>query len=215
MTPTKAAKVVAGAPERLPWSGDGEADRLIAADPNALLIGFVLDQQVTVQKAFSGPLEIRRRLGTLDPGELAAIDPQRVRGAFIKPPAIHRFPGAMADRVRSLCEMLALDYAGDASRIWREAADAKDLAARLGKLPGIGPMKARTIMALLTTQFGVRPAGWEKLVPDFPTLGQVTTTEELAEYQAHKRAWKAEMRAQGLDPGKHTVPSRAKTGTSR
>src|SRR5258706_16043055 len=113
---SRTASVAVGAPQRLAYSGDDEADRLIAADPNALLIGFVLDQQVTVQKAFSGPLEIRRRLGTLDPGELAAIDPQRVRDAFIKPPAIHRFPGAMADRVRSLCEMLALDYAGDASR---------------------------------------------------------------------------------------------------
>jgi uncharacterized HhH-GPD family protein len=197
MSSARTTTAAAGAPARLPWTGDDEADRLIAADPNALLIGFMLDQQVTVQKAFSGPLVIRQRLGTLDPGELAAMDPQRMREAFATPPAVHRFPGAMADRVRTLCALLAAEYGGDASRIWREAADAKDLVARIGRLPGIGPMKARTILALLTTQYGVRPPGWEKVVPDFPTLGQVTTPEELAAYQAQKRAWKAQMRAEG------------------
>jgi uncharacterized HhH-GPD family protein len=207
---TKAVTVTAGAPERLPWSGDDEADRLIAADPNALLIGFMLDQQITVQKAFSGPLEIRRRLGTLDPARLAALDPQVMRDAFAKPPAVHRFPGAMADRVRSLCAMLTAEYGGDAGRIWREAADAQDLAKRLGKLPGIGPMKARTILALLTKQYGLRPEGWEKVVPDHPTLGDVTTPDELADYQAQKRAWKAEMRAQGIDPSKRSIPKRDK-----
>jgi|SRR5579864_2448643 len=208
MTPTPSATAAAGAPERLPWTGVAEADRLIAADPTALLIGFLLDQQVTVQKAFTGPLVIRERLGTLDPRKLAALDPQRMRDAFSTPPAVHRFPAAMADRVGRLCGLIATEYGGDASRLWREASDAKDLVARLGRLPGIGPMKARTLIALLTTQYGVRPPGWEKVVPDFPTLGQVTTPEELAEYQAHKRAWKAQMRAQGIDPGKHTIPSR-------
>ncbi len=197
MASTKTATAAAGAPSRLPWTGDDEADRLIAADPNALLIGFMLDQQVTVQKAFSGPLVIRRRLGTLDPGKLSRMDPQRMRDAFATPPAVHRFPAAMADRVRSLCTMLTAEYGGDASRIWSEAADAKDLVARISRLPGIGPMKAKTILALLTTQYGVRPAGWEKVVPAHPTLGQVTTPEELAAYQAQKRAHKAQMRAEG------------------
>jgi len=217
MTTARGATATAGAPQRLPWTGDDEADRLIATDPNALLIGYMLDQQVTVQKAFSGPLEIRRRLGTLDPGKLAAMDPQTMRDAFAKPPAVHRFPAAMADRVRSLCILVAAEYGGDASRVWREATDAKDLVARLGKLPGIGPMKARSILALLTKQYGVRPPGWEKVVPDFPTLGDVSTPEELAEYQAQKRAWKASMRAQGLDPGKHTPPkpSKRSNGKSR
>jgi uncharacterized HhH-GPD family protein len=192
-----AAPAATGAPARLPWTGDDEADRLIAADPNALLIGFLLDQQVTVQKAFSGPLVIRERLGTLDPRKVAYIDPQKMRDAFATPPAVHRFPAAMADRVRSLCAMLAAEYDSDASKLWREAADAEDLVARLGKLPGIGPMKAKTILVLLTSQYGVRPPGWEKLVPDHPTLGEVSTPEELAAYQAQKRAWKAEMRAQG------------------
>src|SRR5258708_34530432 len=115
MTTTNPA--AAGALARLPWTGDEEADQVIAADPNALLIGFLLDQQVTVQKAFSGPLAIRERLGTLDPRKLAAMDPQRVRDAFTKPPAIHRFPSAMADRVRALSAMLIADYDGDASKL--------------------------------------------------------------------------------------------------
>jgi uncharacterized HhH-GPD family protein len=202
---SRTATVAVGAPERLPWSGDDEADRLIATDPNALLIGFVLDQQVTVQKAFSGPLVIRQRLGSLDPKRLAALDPQRMRDAFAKPPAVHRFPAAMADRIRALCGIIATEYGGDASRLWREAADARQLTQRLGKLPGIGPMKARTILALLANQFGVRPPGWESLVPDYPTLGDVSTADELAEYQAQKRAWKAQLRSQGIDPGKHTM----------
>ena len=194
---TRTATAAVGAPERLPWTGDDDADRLIATYPNALIIGFLLDQQVTVQKAFSGPLAIRTRLDTLDPAELAAMDPQRMREEFSRPPAVHRFPSAMADRVRALCAAIAGEYGGDASRLWREAKDAKDLVARLGRLPGIGPMKSKTILALLTGQYGVRPVGWEKLVPDHPTLGGVTTPEELAAYQAQKRAYKAQMRAEG------------------
>ena len=204
---SRTASAAVGAPQRLPYSGDDEADRLSAADPNALLIGFVLDQQVTVQKAFSGPLEIRRRLGTIDPAKLAAIDPQRMRDAFAKPPAVHRFPSAMADRVHGLAQIIATEYGDDASLIWRDASLA-DLKRRLGSLPGIGPMKARTILGLLAKQYGVRPAGWEKAIPDFPTLADVTTPQELEEYQAGKRAWKAQLRAQGLDPAKFTPPSR-------
>jgi uncharacterized HhH-GPD family protein len=139
------------------------------------------------------------------------MSPQKVRDAFATPPAVHRFPAAMAERVQNLCAMLASEYGGDASRIWGEARDARDLVARIGRLPGFGPMKARSILALLTHQYGVRPTGWEKVVPDFPTLGEVSTPEELEAYQAGKRAWKAQMRAQGLDPAKHTPPSRTRT----
>jgi len=184
-------------PERLPWTGDDESDRLIAADPLALLIGFVLDQQVTVQKAFSGPLEIRRRLGTLDPRELAAMDPDRVRAAFAKPPAIHRYPSTMAARVLALSSHIVTLYGGDATRIWRDLPDAAELHRRVSALPGFGPMKAATVMRLLTHQYGMRPAGYEKLLPGHPTLGDVTTADELAAYQAMKRAHKAEMRGEG------------------
>jgi uncharacterized HhH-GPD family protein len=205
---SRTASAPAGAPARLPYSGDDEADRLIAADPTALLIGFVLDQQVTVQKAFAGPLEIRKRLGTLDPRKLAAMDPERMRQAFATPPAVHRFPGAMAERVRALAALIAADYDGDAARIWQGVDTAAELKRRLAALPGFGPMKSRVVLGLLAKQYGVRPKGWEKAIPDFPTLADVTTPEELAGYQAGKRAWKAELRAQGLDPAKFTPPPR-------
>jgi uncharacterized HhH-GPD family protein len=185
----------ATAPERLPFTGDDEADRLIAADPLALLIGFVLDQQVTVQKAFAGPLELRRRLGTLECSRIAASDPEELSALFRERPALHRFPGAMADRVRSLCAFVEERYDGDAARIWREAASGDDLRARLGELPGFGDMKVRTVMTLLARQFGVKPPGIEAFLPDHQTLGDVRTAEELATYQAGKRAMKAAKRA--------------------
>jgi uncharacterized HhH-GPD family protein len=182
-------------PEALPWSGDPEADRLIAADANALLIGFVLDQQVPVQKAFSGPKELLRRLGHLEPARIAATDPAELDRVFRERPAIHRFPGAMAERVQRLCAVLAADYGGRGERVWTEAADGADLARRLAALPGIGQMKVRTLVGLLGRRFGVRPPGWEAYAPDHPTLADVTTAEELSAYQAHKRAVKAQSRA--------------------
>jgi uncharacterized HhH-GPD family protein len=184
-------------PDRLPFTGNDEADRLLAADPLALLIGFALDQQVTVQKAFAGPYELRRRIGSLDAATIAATDLDALETAFRTPPALHRFPGSMAKRVRDLCAVIATAYDGDAARIWTGAADARDLHARLMALPGIGEMKAGTIVSLLGKQLGVRPDGWEALVPDHPTLGDVDSPEALAEYQAGKRAMKAELRARG------------------
>ena len=183
-------------PASLPWTNDEDANRLIAEDPNALLIGFVLDQQVTVQKAFSGPLEIKRRLGHLDPARIAATDPGKLSEVFRERPAIHRFPGAMAERVQALCADLAERFGGDGSRVWTEATDGADLAKRVGSLPGIGDMKVRSIVATLIKQYGVRPAGWESVLPKHPTLGDVTTPEELAEYQAAKRAHKQKVRAE-------------------
>jgi uncharacterized HhH-GPD family protein len=182
-------------PDRLPFTGHAEADALLASDPVALLIGFALDQQVTVQKAFAGPYELQRRIGTLDPAAIAAMDPEAFEAAFRRPPALHRFPGNMARRVRDLCAVLAERYPGDAARVWTGAADAHDLNARLMALPGIGEMKAGTIVALLAKQLGVRPAGWEAVIPDHPTLGDVNSAEALADYQAGKRARKAAMRA--------------------
>jgi len=184
-------------PDRLPFTGDDEADHLIATDPLALLIGFALDQQVTVQKAFSGPLEIRRRLGHLDAARIAATDPEGLDTIFRERPSIHRFPGSMAERVRALCAAIAADYGGDARRVWAEARDGRDLEARLLGLPGIGEMKAGSIIAILTRRFGIRPPGWEEVVPTHPTLGDVDSPEALAAYQAGKRARKAALRAEG------------------
>jgi uncharacterized HhH-GPD family protein len=184
-------------PDHLPFTGDADADRLLAADPLALLIGFALDQQVTVQKAFSGPLELQRRIGGLDATTIATMDEERLDAAFRTPPALHRFPGNMAKRTRELCAAISADYGGDASRIWGEATDATDLYKRLIALPGIGEMKAGTIVALLGKRYGIKPAGWDDVIPDHPTLGDVDSAEALAEYQAGKRARKAELRAQG------------------
>jgi uncharacterized HhH-GPD family protein len=184
-------------PDRLPFTGNPDADRLLAEDPLALLIGFALDQQITVQKAFAGPLELRNRIGSLDAATIATMDPEALDAAFRTPPALHRFPGNMARRVRDLCAAIADAYDGDASRVWSEAADARDLHARLIALPGIGEMKAGTIIALLAKRYGIRPAGWEALIPDHPTLGDVDSPEALAEYQAGKRARKAALKVQG------------------
>ena len=184
-------------PTSLPFTGDAAADALLASDPLALLIGFVLDQQVTVQKAFAGPAELRRRLGTLDAVALAAIEPGAFAAAFVTRPALHRFPGAMAGRVQELCVVIARDHAGDASRVWTEARDGADLERRLRALPGIGEMKARTLVGLLARRFGVRPPGWESVAPTGPTLADVDSAESLARYQEQKRAWKASQRAPG------------------
>ncbi|MBF6604835.1 MAG: DNA repair protein [Chloroflexi bacterium] len=185
------------APISLPFSGNDEADRLIAANPLALLVGFVLDQQVTVQKAFSGPLEIQRRTGTLDAATLANMDPEAFAEIFRQRPAIHRFPGSMAGKVQALCAAVAHEHGNDAASIWRDAHDARDLERRLLALPGIGPMKAKTILAVLGKRFGIKPAGWAEVAPEHPTLGDVDSAEALARYQAGKRAHKAALRAGG------------------
>jgi uncharacterized HhH-GPD family protein len=183
--------------DRLTFTGDDEADRLLVAEPLALLIGFALDQQVTVQKAFTGPLEILRRTGTLDAAKLAAIEPEAFADLFRQRPAIHRFPGSMAGKVQALCAAVARDYGGDAARIWTEAGDARDLEKRLLGLPGIGPMKAKTLLAILGKRFGIKPAGWDEVAPKTPTLGDVDSPEALARYQAGKRAYKAVLRSGG------------------
>jgi uncharacterized HhH-GPD family protein len=183
-------------PRLLPWTGDEQADRLLASDPNALLIGFALDQQVTVQKAFAGPLVLQRRLGHLDPARIAAMSPDDLAAVFREKPAIHRFPGAMAQRVQALCHEIADRYQGDGSRVWTEAVSGQDLATRLGELPGIGEMKVRSLLATLIKQFNIRPEGWQSVLPDHPTLGDADSAEALAEYQAAKRAHKQKVREQ-------------------
>jgi uncharacterized HhH-GPD family protein len=140
---------------------------------------------------------LQRRLGTLDPAALAAVDPGAFAAAFSKRPALHRFPGAMAGRVQELCAVIARDYAGDASRLWTEAHDGAELQRRLLALPGIGEMKARTIVGLLAARFGVRPPGWEAVAPRYPTLADVDSPEALGQYQAQKRAYKAMQRTAG------------------
>ena len=183
--------------DRLPFTGDDAADRLLVSDPLALLIGFALDQQVPLQKAFSGPLELSRRIGGLDAGQIATMDAETLETAFRTPPALHRFPNSMAKKVRDLTAYLVDRYDGDAARIWTEAKDGADLYNRLRDLPGFGPMKAETLVAILGKRLGMTPAGWEAFVPDHMTLGDVDGPESLRRYQDWKRGMKAEKRASG------------------
>jgi uncharacterized HhH-GPD family protein len=180
-------------PERIYFTGDDEADALLARDPLALLIGFCLDQQITVQQAFLGPLRLQQRLGHLDAGRIAAMDPEELVAVFRQQPAVHRFPGNMAGRVQALSAAIAGDYDGDASLVWTTATDATDLERRIRELPGFGDMKVIALGATLSKRFGVSVA--DDLVPDFPTLGDVDSVEALESYQAAKRAHKAELRA--------------------
>ncbi len=183
--------------DRLHLTGDEAADRLLATSPLALLIGFALDQQVTVQKAFSGPLVLEQRLGHLDAARIAAMDPADLDRVFRERPALHRFPGSMAAKVADLCRVVARDYGNDAGRIWRDAADGPALQARLMALPGFGEMKVRGVLAVLAKRLGVDLPGLADVLPSYPTLGDVDSAEALAEYQARKRAYKAELRATG------------------
>jgi uncharacterized HhH-GPD family protein len=174
-------------PDRLYFTDSDEANALIASDPMALLIGFALDQQVSVQKAFAGPLVLQERVGTLDAATLAATDLEPV---FRERPAIHRFPGSMARRVQDLAAYIRDNYDGDAARVWTEAADGEQLRENLAGLPGFGEMKIKALGAVLAKRFGVAAAA--ELVPWHPTLGDVDSAQALADYQASKRAHKAE-----------------------
>ena len=181
--------------DRLPFTGDADADRLLVSSPLALLIGFALDQQVTVQKAFSGPAELQRRTGDLDAARIAATDPEELATVFRTPPALHRFPGSMAGKVQALCAAIATDYGNDAASVWTTASDGVELKRRLLALPGIGAMKADGIIAILAKRLGVELPGLAEVLPDHPTLGDVDSPEALAEYQAGKRAKKAAARS--------------------
>jgi uncharacterized HhH-GPD family protein len=177
-------------PTALWFTDDPAACELLAADPFALLVGFAIDQQVPVQKAFVGPYVLKERLGTLDPTTLAGTD---LTEAFVTKPAVHRFPAAMATRVRELAAVVAEEYGGDASRIWTEARDGADLKQRIAALPGYGDMKIRSLTAVLAKRFDVDVA--KEVAPSHPTLGDVDSPEALEAYQAAKRAHKAKLRA--------------------
>jgi uncharacterized HhH-GPD family protein len=172
-------------PDALWFTNEPDAATLLAKDPFALLVGFALDQQVPVPKAFVGPYVLQQRAGTLDPKKLAQMD---LGPIFAEKPAIHRFPGAMAERVRELAAVVADEYGGDASRIWKQSKDAADLRKRIAALPGFGEMKIKSLGAVLAKQFGVKQAA--ELAPGHPTLGDVGSLDELERYQSWKRAYK-------------------------
>jgi uncharacterized HhH-GPD family protein len=176
-------------PSQLYFTESEEANELIATDPMALLIGFALDQQIKVQQAFVGPLLIKQRLGTLEPATLANSDLETV---FREKPAVHRFPGSMAIRVKELAAHIRDEYDGDAGRLWGEASNAEELRGRIAALPGFGEMKVKALGSVLAKRFGVSAA--QDLVPAHPTLGDVDSAEALADYQAAKRAHKLSLR---------------------
>src|SRR3954451_20497371 len=182
-------------PERLYFTESDEANALIAEDPMALLVGFVLDQQVTVQKAFSGPLVLRERVGSLDAAALADADLESV---LREKPAIHRFPGSMAKRVHELAVHVRDTYDGDAARIWNGAADGGELRANIAAIPGFGEMKVKALGSVLAKRFGVKAA--EDLVPWHPTLGDGDSPQALADYQSAKRAHKADWQKKAKAP---------------
>lgn len=177
-------------PDHLYFTDSDEANALIATDPMALLIGFALDQQVSVQKAFAGPLALRERLGSIDAATLASSDLEPV---FRAKPAIHRFPSSMARRIHDLAVHVCDRYDGDGSRVWTDAPDTATLRSNLAALPGFGEMKIKALGAVLAKRFSVDAA--QGLVPSHPTLGDVDSREALEDYQAAKRAHKAEWSA--------------------
>jgi uncharacterized HhH-GPD family protein len=177
-------------PDRLHFTDSDEANALIAKDPMALLIGFALDQQVSVEKAFSGPLALQQRLGTLDPTALAEAD---LDSLFREKPAIHRFPSSMAKRVRELAIHIRDLYGGDAAAVWEDAPDPETLEANLRALPGFGDMKVGSLAAVLAKRYGVTAA--KKLMPAHPTLADVDSAESLATYKSGKKAQKLAMRS--------------------
>jgi uncharacterized HhH-GPD family protein len=174
-------------PDRLHFTDSDDANALIAQDPMALLIGFALDQQVSVQKAFSGPLVMKERIGALDAKTLADTDLEPV---FAEKPAIHRYPGSMAKRVHELVVYIRDHYDGDAARVWTDAADSDELRANIAALPGFGEMKIKALGAVLSKRFGIAKA--DALVPWHPSLGDVDTRQALDDYQAKKKIHKAE-----------------------
>jgi uncharacterized HhH-GPD family protein len=185
-------------PTTLPFTGDPDADQLLATDPLALLIGMLLDQQVTMEKAFHSPYDLKERLGgRLDAGEIAATDPDDLARVFAQRPALHRFPGSMAGRTQALCRQLVEQFDGKAENVWAGASDGKELLANIKALPGFGDQKARIFVALLGKRLGVRPPGWEEAAgqygkPGWLSVADVDGPEALVRVREHKRAMKAE-----------------------
>jgi len=185
-------------------TGDKEADAVISRDPLALLIGMVLDQQITMEKAFWAPSELVRRLGgTLNAAAVANMDPEQFATLFRQKPALHRFPGSMAARVQAVCRIVAEQYGGKADALWKGLPDGKTLIGRLTTLPGFGEQKARIFAALLGKQLGIQPEGWRAATAPFGqegsfiSIADIASVEDLAKVRDHKKAMKAKARAKG------------------
>jgi uncharacterized HhH-GPD family protein len=183
---------------------DPQADELLTNDPFALLVGMLLDQQFPMERAFAGPYLIASRMGTpnhLDPGQVATFDPEAFRALMTGPPAVHRYPGSMGERIQALAAIVAGEYGGDASRIWTEATDGPDLLHRLHQLPGFGKQKAQIFVALVGKQLKVRPKGWREVAGacgddgSRRSVADVRNPKSLAEVRAFKQETKAAAKA--------------------
>jgi uncharacterized HhH-GPD family protein len=181
-------------------TGDAHADQVLTDSPFALLVGMMLDQQYPMEHAFRGPAKMLDRFGSIEPAEIAAADPERFAELSSTPPAIHRFPGSMAARLQELARIVVDQYDGDASRIWSEATDGKDLLKRVQALPGFGKQKSQIFVALLAKQLDVRPDGWEQVVgayaeEGYRSVADVVDPASLQKVRDHKKEMKAAARA--------------------
>ena len=177
---------------------DAAANELLTSDPLALLIGMVLDQQIPLEKAFSSPYVLAQRLGHAPTAEeLAGFDPEALVAIFAEPPALHRFPKAMAARVQEVCRVLVGSYDGDAANLWRDVADGKELVKRIGSLPGFGKQKSQIFTALLGKQYGVQPPGWREAAGAYGEEGAHRSVADIVDGDslARVRAFKKEMKA--------------------
>ena len=173
------------------------ADALLDQDPLALLIGMLLDQQIPLEKAFAGPLVLTQRLGSLDAAEIAGYEPEAFVAICSTPPAIHRFPTAMAARIQTLCRIIVEEYDGDAAAVWDQAADGEDLLKRLAALPGFGKQKAQIFLALLGKQRGIEVKGWRAASGDFGKKGSYKSVADIVDDDSlgRVRAYKQDMKA--------------------
>lgn len=183
-------------------TGDPVADQLLSTDPNALLIGMVLDQQVTMEKAFAGPAVIAERMGRFDVRAIAELPLTDFVALCSERPAIHRFPGSMGKRVHEVCDVLVRDWDADASSLWNSADTGQELRKLLVGLPGFGTAKATIMVALLGKRYGVQPYGWRTAAGDFgadgvySSVADIVDGESLAKVRETKRAVKAEAKQQ-------------------
>ncbi|WP_395695279.1 HhH-GPD-type base excision DNA repair protein [Nocardioides sp.] len=183
-------------------TGDEHADRVLSDSPFAVLVGMMLDQQYPMEHAFRGPAKVLDRFGTLDPGRIAAADPEEFAALCSTPPAIHRFPGSMAARLQALATIVEERYDGHAERLWTEAGSGRELLARVMELPGFGKQKAQIFVALLAKQLDVRPEGWEAAVGAYAedghrSVADVVDAASLQKVREFKKQQKAAARAGG------------------
>ena len=179
-------------PDQLYFTESEDANRLLASDGLALLIGMLLDQQFPMERAFYGPQLLKERLGEdLDAARIAAWDPDELEAVFRGPPAIHRYPASMARRTQDLCQALVDDYTGRAEELWETAGTGAELLKRLKALPGFGDGKSRIFLGLLGKRLGVKPDGWEERAADWPSIADVSSFDDIADLRAKKKAMKA------------------------